>query len=189
MDVFNELLENIKIERENEKPCSKPYKCGNKITKKIQKVLEEIDQNRNHSWAVEMYNRNEKNMSAVALFYRGNKITYKEMFEKAFMYAKSLKALGYKKDDQIPICIANTPEFIYMLLAISFIGAHTHTVGEWFDKDYLKEILNVSLNDILVISFTNETVNSLKYKLKINFFYEFKYLINKFSISSSICFT
>ena len=33
---------------------------------------------------------------------------------------------------------------------------------------YLKEILNVSLNDILVISFTNETVNSLKYKLKIN---------------------
>lgn len=37
---------------------------------------------------------------------------------------------------------------------------------------YLKEILNVSLNDILVISFTNETVNSLKYKLKINFKYE-----------------
>ena len=32
MDVFNELLENIKIERENEKQCSKPYKCGNKIT-------------------------------------------------------------------------------------------------------------------------------------------------------------
>lgn len=60
MDVFNELLENIKIERENEKQCSKPYKCGNKIPKKIQKVLEEIDQNRNHSWAVEMYNRNEK---------------------------------------------------------------------------------------------------------------------------------
>ena len=132
-----------KIERENEKQCSKPYKCGNKITKKIQKVLEEIDQNRNHSWAVEMYNRNEKNMSAVALFYRGNKITYKEMFEKAFMYAKSLKVLGYKKDDQIPICITNTPEFIYMLLAISFIGAHTHTVGEWFDKDYLKELIDI----------------------------------------------
>lgn len=37
---------------------------------------------------------------------------------------------------------------------------------------YLKEILNVSLNDILVISFTNETVNSLKYKLKTNFNYE-----------------
>lgn len=151
MDVFNELLENIKIERENEKQCSKPYKCGNKITKKIQKVLEEIDQNRNHSWAVEMYNRNEKNMSAVALFYRGNKITYKEMFEKAFMYAKSLKALGYKKDDQIPICITNTPEFIYMLLAISFIGAHTHTVGEWFDKDYLKEILNKTNSEIIFI--------------------------------------
>ena len=145
MDVFNELLENIKIERENEKQCSKPYKCGNKIPKKIQKVLEEIDQNRNHSWAVEMYNRNEKNMNVIALFYRGNKITYKEMFEKAFRYAKSLKALGYKKDDQIPICITNTPEFIYMLLAISFIGAHTHTVGEWFDKDYLKEILNKTI--------------------------------------------
>ena len=37
MDVFNELLENIKIERENEKQCSKPYKCGNKITKKNSK--------------------------------------------------------------------------------------------------------------------------------------------------------
>jgi len=142
MNNYEKFLSELNVEKESEHPCVTPYVCGEGIIKKVQKVLLDIDNNRNHSWAVEMYNRNSINMDDIALFYRGVEITYKEMFEKAYIYARSLKEMGFEKGSEIPICISNTPEFIYLFLATSFIGAKANIVGEWFNKDYLTEILN-----------------------------------------------
>ncbi len=92
----------------------KPYKYSDKFLKKVKKALDDIDTNRNHSWAVEIFDRNINNMDKIAIFYRGNKISYKQMFENSFKYAKSLKQLGFKKNSEIPMCITNTPEFVYL---------------------------------------------------------------------------
>ena len=137
----DELLKEINTEKENETKCSKPYVYGD-VPRKVAAALDDIELNRNHSLAVELFERNKEHMEKPALLYRGNEISYKEMFEKAFAYAKSLKEMGYNKGDEIPMCITNTPEFVYLFLATSFIGATANIVGEWFDKDYLKEILN-----------------------------------------------
>lgn len=141
MSLYDELLKEINTEKENETKCSKPYVYGD-VQRKVAAALDDIELNRNHSLAVELFERNKKHMEKPALLYRGNEISYKEMFEKAFTYAKSLKKMGYNKGDEIPMCITNTPEFVYLFLATSFIGATANIVGEWFDKDYLKEILN-----------------------------------------------
>lgn len=151
MNIYEELLKNIKFEHENEQPCMKPYKYSNKLLKKVKKALDDIDTNRNHSWAVEMFDRNINNMDKIAIFYRGNKISYKQMFENAFKYAKSLKQLGFKKNSEIPMCITNTPEFVYLFLATSFIGAKAHVIGDWFNKDYLIDILNKTESKVLFI--------------------------------------
>lgn len=139
---MNEFLNEIKLQKKIEKPSSTPYKCGEKIIKKVRNVLSNIDDYHNHSLAIELYERNQNNLENIAIFYRGIKVTYKDMFLKIYAYCKSLKEMGFKKGDEVPICITNIPEFVYLFLAINFIGARTHVVGEWFDVDYLTEILN-----------------------------------------------
>lgn len=149
--IFEEFLLEINKEKQNERPCSTPYKYSNKIIKKVQRVLDDIDSNRNHSWAIEIYNRNKDNMNNIAIKYRGVRITYRDMFINSYMYAKSLKRMGFRKKSEIPMCITNTPEFIYMILAVSFIGAKSKIVGDWFNSQYLTEILNKSNSKILFL--------------------------------------
>ena len=111
---------------------------------KVVSALNEIELNRNHSWAVEMFERNKNNLGNVALKYRGRKITYLEMFNNSVEFAKSLKQIGYKKGDEIPMCITNIPEFMYMFIASSLIGAKTKVVADWFSPEYLVSLLNDS---------------------------------------------
>ena len=121
------------------------------LSSKIKKVISDIECNRNHSWAVEMFERNKNNLDKVALKYRGNKITYGEMFVNSYQYAKSLKRMGFNKNSEIPICITNTPEFIYMLIATILIGARVNIVSDWFAKDYLIQIFNDTKSDTIFI--------------------------------------
>lgn len=108
----------------------------------IEEVLEEVEQNRNHTWFEEIYSRNQDNLDAPALFYRGTEISYREMFEKMKEYAKSLKAMDVGKGTEIPICMSNTPELVFLLGAISMVGAKANIFNDEFDKDYITEIID-----------------------------------------------
>ena len=112
---------------------AKRYISGKKLNTKVERALKELDQEHNTSWAVEIYRRNADNLDNTAIKYRGNSISYYDMFVTAYNYAKSLKQMGYKKGDEIPICVSNIPEFIYLILAVSFIGGKINVVGDWFD--------------------------------------------------------
>lgn len=136
----------------NNKNNDYDYKYNDSLSKKVNKVLEELENNHNTSWAVEMFMRNIDNLDSNAIIYRGNKIKYRDMFINAFKFAKALKQLGYKKGDEIPVCSSNIPEFVYMFLATSFIGAKINVVGEWFDQDFLKQILNKTNSDYIFVS-------------------------------------
>lgn len=110
-------------------------------SKKAQAVLRDLEENHQHSIYDEVYLRNKKCLNRMALFYRGNYISYRELFEKVENFADSLYTLGYRKGDEIPVCMKMSPEFIYMFLAISKIGAVINAVGEWFNSEYLESIL------------------------------------------------
>lgn len=142
MEEITLLYKEIEQIIKNAKPSKSPYKMTKKANRKVTNALTDIDVNRNHSWAVEMFVRNRSNLDKIAVQYRGNEMSYRSVFEQAYGFAKSLKAIGYVKGDQIPICITNIPEFVYLFLAASYIGAVVNVVGEWFSEDYLIEIIN-----------------------------------------------
>lgn len=114
-------------------------------------IVEDIQKNRNHTWIEEIYNRNKNTLDDPALFYRGTEISYKEMFQHMEEYAKSLKELGIEKGMEIPICMSNTPEIVYLLGAISLVGAKANIFNEEFDPDYITEIIDGCNANIMFI--------------------------------------
>lgn len=127
-----------------------------KIGRKTLALLRKINKENNHSWYKEIRDRAEKKgMNDIALFYRGNKITYREMFDKADQYAKSLIEIGVKAGDEIPCCLSNTPELVYLMLAASRLGVCLNLFGTNLDKDYLSSILNSASKKAIFVSDVN----------------------------------
>ena len=124
-----------------------------KLTK--EEVIQDLYLNHNHSWYTELYNRNKNNLDDIALLYRGTKITYRELFENIERYARSLKSMGVGKNSEIPVCVSNSPEIVYIMGAASMIGAKINIFGAHFPTDYITEILNKSESDILFVEDNN----------------------------------
>lgn len=112
-----------------------------KNDKFIKDVLNDLQQNHNHSWYDELYLRNKDSLDDIALFYRGTEITYGEMFDKMMDYAKSLRSIGIGEESEIPVCMSNTPEFVYLLGAANIVGAKVNVFAHDFDPEYLKQII------------------------------------------------
>lgn len=142
--------------------------------KKAIEALRNLESLNNHSWYMELKKRSQRHPSDVALFYRGNKITFKEMFEKADLYAKSLSSYGIMKGDEIPACMTNSPEFVYLLLAANKIGAKVNLFGSHFDKNYIKEILESCTKKVFISTDDNyemlkDVVSTIPYENKVLF--------------------
>ena len=107
-------------------------------------VIKDLRENRNWSWTKDIEYRNQNNLDDTALFYRGTEVTYGELlYEHRIAYAKSLKKLGINKGDIVPICMPHeTPEFVYLLNALNYIGARPYIFGGDFEKDQIMGILN-----------------------------------------------
>ncbi len=58
-----------------------------------------------------------------ALIYEGTEITYEKLIEEIEHVAKSFSKLGVRSGDNVIICMANTPEFVYAFYALIKIGA------------------------------------------------------------------
>lgn len=128
---------------------------SNKRRKKLLAFYKDLKNNHNNSWYEEVYERNKHNLGTTALFYRNTEISYYKMFNKVDEIADSLKKSGVEKGMEIPICMSNTPELIYVLLAASKIGAKANIFGADFDKEYIKEIINNTNSEILIATDDN----------------------------------
>ena len=126
-----------------------------KDNKKTIEALVEIEANRNHSWYDEIYERNKGRLDSIALAYRENYITYQEMFNNMMRLARALKSYGIKKGDEIPVCLGNTPELVYLMGAISMVGAKINVFGPKFDSEYVTKILNGTHSPIIFIEDNN----------------------------------
>lgn len=122
---------------------------------KVEEAIADLVVNHNHSWYREVFERNKNNLSDIAIYYRGNKITYRMMFEKVDAIARSLAKLGINEKSTIPACISNTPELLYIMLAASKVGAKLNIFGADFDPLYIKEIISGTGSDFIFISDDN----------------------------------
>lgn len=138
-------------------PNSKPSKRIIKSKKGLKaiKALIELEQNHNTSWYNYLKDKNKDNMNKTALFYRGNKISFKEMFDKADELAVSMTEKNLTLGDEIGVCVSNTPELVYILLAANKLGLKVNLFGSSFDKNYLSEILDGISKKVIFISDDN----------------------------------
>lgn len=145
---YNKIIEEVKGKIKLEKTTKQVpayFKRNEKARHRAKKHLDDINKNHNHAWAIEVQERIKKmkKLNKTALFYRGNNITYEEMFVKWEEYASVLQnKYGITKGMEIPVCMANTPEFVYLLGGASLIGAKLNIFGSIFDKDYITKIID-----------------------------------------------
>lgn len=159
MNKTEQLLEfenEINFMKKNKCRKSEKYDIPENILPKAKKALIDLEENHDNSFAIEMYLNNVKRLDNINIIYRGNKINGYEFWTNVYKYAKCIKGLGYKKGDEIPVIMSNSPEYFYLLTAIDIIGAKMNIVGPWFDKDYLKEIF---INSQSKYIFTTDDIN------------------------------
>lgn len=108
---------------------------------KIKKEIEKLNSNTKLCWAKDIERRNKGRLDSTAILYRGNKISYGQLLKQRDEFAKSFKAMGIQKGDEIPVCISNIPELVSMLMAIKLIGAKANIFGADFSEDYIEEIV------------------------------------------------
>jgi len=104
-------------------------------TKLIEKTYGEV-----FDETVEKYPDNE----AVVYPFRNLRLTWKELQKICNQLAKGIIALGIKKDDKIAVWAYNVPEWIYLMIACSKIGAILTTVNIYYKHYELEYILNQS---------------------------------------------
>ncbi len=107
----------------------------------VQQGLIDIEKNHNRSWTLDVYCKNKNNMEKRAIFYRGTTVTYQELFDTVEQYAAAFVGMGIKENMEVPMCMANCPEFVYVILALNLLNARMNCFGP-FDMDYLTEIIN-----------------------------------------------
>ena len=66
-------------------------------------------------------------------------------------YAKALRAFGLREGDEVPVCMANAPELVYLLGGISIIGAKANIFGYEFDPEYITEIIDSCSSELIFV--------------------------------------
>lgn len=174
LEVYH-LEEEIMTYQRPEKIMPSDKMFCTKSGKRIIRELENLEKHHNHSWYKELRQRACKNPCALALFYRGNKITFEEMFQKADQLSKALVGIGIKAGDEIPVCMANVPETVYLMLAVNRLGAKINFFGENLDKNYLQEILRECSNSIFFA--TDDVYGKIQDKIS-GCLFEYKVIIS-----------
>lgn len=67
--------------------------------------------------------KNKGHFQEIAITFGDLKITYEELHENIDKYARALYKKGIRKGDIIGLCVANSPEAIYLFYAINKLGA------------------------------------------------------------------
>lgn len=97
-----------------------------------------------------IYNANKGHMNRIAMEYFGRKFTYEELFDGIDKAAKSLTALGVKKGDIITVAMPTTPEVVYLMYAISKIGAVANMIDPRTSKEGIYDYTNEAESTIFV---------------------------------------
>ena len=112
------------------------------MKERTKEIIIKFENEHNHSWYEELYLRNRKTLNDTALFYRGNCISYQIMFDKMQLLAGAMQSAGIKKGTEIPVCLSNSPELVYVMGAASMLGAKINVFSAFFPLDYIKEIID-----------------------------------------------
>ena len=98
-----------------------------------------------------MYDSNKDYKDRVALNYFGRRIKYGELFENIEKTARSLKAYGVNENSIITVLMPTLPEMVYLLYAVSKIGAVANMVDPRTSSEGMLDYINEVNSDLLVV--------------------------------------
>lgn len=99
-----------------------------------------------------IFNNNQDNLNRTALDYYGTKISYRQMFQEISYIAGTLEDNNVKEGDIITVCMINSPETIYLIFALSKIGAVANMVyGSSTSEELKKYILDVKSKIVVTL--------------------------------------
>lgn len=98
-----------------------------------------------------VWDNNKNHMDDVVLQYFGKRITYRMFFTNVEKAAKSLNAMGVKKGDMVTIMSMHTPETIYVLYALNYVGAVANLVYPSLSAKELQDTIEKTESKILFI--------------------------------------
>ncbi|MHB8917266.1 MAG: AMP-binding protein [Desulfocucumaceae bacterium] len=93
----------------------------------------------------------EANGSKIFLYYRNQRITYREINQMANSYAGGLIKLGIGKGDKVGLMMMNCPEFLYTFFALGKIGAVAVPVNAALRGQILQYQLSHSDQETLIL--------------------------------------
>ena len=114
--------------------------------------LQYIEEHCNQSWYQCIKDRWADYPDREAIFYRGNVITAAQMFERADRFARALVASGIVKGDEIPCCISNVPELLYIMLGANKVGAKLNFFGSHYDPVFIHQIMTEACPKLFLAS-------------------------------------
>ena len=124
-------------------------------------VTRSILKEHNHSWYEDIRERNKNNLSKIAFFFRGNKISYGEYFdlvegkendETSASYAKGLKQFGINKGDEFIAVLRQTPDYPILTSAASYTGSVINLMPPDLNEDYMVDMINHSSGKVVFIN-------------------------------------
>ena len=98
-----------------------------------------------------LHNNNKEHPSDVALVYLGQKITYRDMFEKIESVAVAFWTKGIRKRDIVSVCSVSTPEVIYAIYALIKIVAIVNILEPRNNAERIEYYLNLTQSKYLLM--------------------------------------
>lgn len=97
-----------------------------------------------------IYDNNKNHLNRIAMEYFGRKFTYEDLFNGIDKATKALTALGVKKGDIVTIAMPTTPEVVYILYAISRIGAVANMIDPRTSKEGIYDYTNEANSELFI---------------------------------------
>ena len=116
-----------------------------------------------------LYDKNHGHFNDVAITFDKYRITYEELHSRIDEYAKALYVKGVRQGDIVGLCLANTPEAIYLFYAINKLGAITCQINP-MDNSYkiMKDLEIVKPKMIISISDSYSNIRKAQRDLSIS---------------------
>src|SRR5699024_6209672 len=102
----------------------------------------------------------QKTPNNIALKYKDNELTYKELLQKVHNFAVYLKNKGVTPNSGVTLLIHRSLEMIVAMFAVLKCGAHYLPVNPYWPEDRVKFILEDSNSKFLITN--NQYINTFK---------------------------
>ena len=113
-----------------------------------------------------LYENNRNHMESIALNYFGNRITYQKFFEHIKETADAFATAGIKQGDMVTILSLLTPETIYCIYALNYIGAVANMGYLSFSEDEIVQMVEkTNSKAIIVLDVATEKVIHVQERL------------------------